>query len=156
MQLIPINDVIQDIRKRTKAGALGRKERMDEIAALIDRYELSPGKDAETIDRLTNLVLYEELTDPRPDKMTLEEYPIMSETQREERVKDEVASKLAEEVATDGRNYRVPSRDSNRNMRKYLGQLFRDEDARSRNKERRRAYEEFTKVQPIITYTIER
>lgn len=58
-----------------------RDFRMHIIEKMTDAYVEQTGKrpDGKFLERLTDVILHEELTDPRPDKMTLEEYPIMSD-----------------------------------------------------------------------------
>ena len=56
-----------------------------------------------------------------------------------ERLANYIPLKVAEEVGTDGRNYRIPSR---RKRGRYENMLV-DKYARSRNQRRRRAYNAF-------------
>ncbi|WP_060210519.1 hypothetical protein [Sporosarcina koreensis] len=69
------------------------------------------------LDRLASFLLFDELSDPHPDKMTREEYPIMSDSQRDERLGDEVSFKWTESVAVDGRDYQPKTRDYMRKLR---------------------------------------
>jgi len=100
-----------------------RAERMQLIDELIESYIAATGQrpDSVQLDRLATLCLREELTDRHPDKMSREEFPIMSDEQYVRRKtglnrkKDgrgiiETSFKLAEEYGTDGRNYRKPKR----------------------------------------------
>jgi hypothetical protein len=102
------------------AGSNPREVRMFLIDKMIDAYVEQTGDrpDGKVLEKLTNVILHEELTDPRPDKMTLEEYPIMSDRQYEKRTTGktrqknkagvtltEVPLKQATYVATDGRDY---------------------------------------------------
>lgn len=48
-------------------------------------------RDCNALDKAADLVLYEELTWSHPDKMTILEYPTLSDTQLEEREADEVS-----------------------------------------------------------------
>jgi hypothetical protein len=97
-----------------------REVRMHLIEKMTDAYIEQTGKrpDGPFLERLTNVVLHEELSDPRPDKMTLEEYPIMSERQYEKRTtgktrqKNKAGVTITEaplehgvNVATDGADY---------------------------------------------------
>jgi len=108
-----------ELMERT-AGSTYRDYRMHVIEQMIDAYIEQVGKrpDGDVLERLTNVVLHEELSDPRPDKMTIEEYPIMSErmyrvrTQGAERKKNkagvvnyEVPLEQGVNVATDGADY---------------------------------------------------
>lgn len=110
------------------AALTERTIRMQMIEELTDEYVAQTGErpDVSELERLTNAVLHEELSDPRPDKMTLEEYPIMSErmhkvrTQGSERKKNsagvvtyEVPLAHASSVGTDGIDYSPDTRSFN-------------------------------------------
>ena len=45
--------------------------------------------DSNVLERLASLILFDELSDSHPDKVTREEYPILSDSQLDEREKDE-------------------------------------------------------------------
>jgi hypothetical protein len=100
-----------------------RTKRIALIDELIESYIAATDQrpDSVQLDRLATLCLREELTDRHPDKMSREEFPIMSDEQYVRRKtglnrkKDgrgiiETSFKLAEEYGTDGRNYRRPKR----------------------------------------------
>lgn len=113
---------VDELFARAKRGDLAdRAERMALIDELIESYIAATGQrpDSVQLDRLATLCLREELTDRHPDKMSREEFPIMSDEQYIRRKtglnrkKDgrgiiETSFKLAEEYGTDGRNYRRP------------------------------------------------
>ena len=115
---------VDELFARAKRGDLAdRAERMQLIDELIESYIAATGQrpDSVQLDRLATLCLREELTDRHPDKMSREEFPIMSDEQYVRRKtglnrkKDgrgiiETSFKLAEEYGTDGRNYRKPKR----------------------------------------------
>lgn len=147
-----LHEMITELYQRTKAGELDRIERIKEINALVEAYHDSVGKspDSAALERMANLIIYEELSDPHPDKMAREEYPIMSETQREERIKSEASEKLAEEYGADGRNYKVPTR----RKRSSYEEKFVDRAARARNKERRNRYNDFVKGKSEGQFTV--
>ncbi|MEH7521702.1 hypothetical protein V7149_00245 [Bacillus sp. JJ1503] len=113
------NSKIDELWSQTKAGNLPREERFAAIEALTVEYVSATGKrpDPAQLDRLATLCLYEELTDPHPDKMARDEYPIMSDSQEEERHKDEVSLTWAESVGTDGRDYAKQTREYRRKLR---------------------------------------
>lgn len=107
------------------AASASRGQRKQAIHELTNAYVKDVGKapDGSALERLANVILHEELTDPRPDKMTLEEYPIMSERQYAKRTtgatrqrnkagvtNTEVPMQHAKYVATDGRDYFTPHR----------------------------------------------
>lgn len=73
--------------------------------------------DSNVLERLASLILFDELTDTHPDKMSREEYPILSDSQREERLGDEVSEKWAQDMASDGRDYKLPTRENLRKLR---------------------------------------
>ena len=102
-----------------KLGNSTAEQRIERVSELTEAYYEHVGKhaDSNVLERLASLILYEELTDPHPDKMTREEYPIMSDSQREERLGDEVSDIWAESVGTDGRDYKLPTRENMRKLR---------------------------------------
>ncbi|AJH82075.1 hypothetical protein P5775_21100 [Bacillus cereus] len=102
------------------------------------------------LERLADLLLYEELSNTHPDKMAREEYPIMSEHQLSRRHSGEVSMKVAEEYGSDRRNYKPPVR--RKRTRKETWKI--DREAKSRNEERRKMYREFTRVQAVKVYNV--
>ncbi|NGQ95476.1 hypothetical protein G3578_09960 [Brevibacillus sp. SYP-B805] len=134
-----------------RSGAIpDRTERARAIEALIDEYIASTGErpDPAELERLANAALHEELTDQRRNKLTAPEYPFMSEWQLAVRQNREYDIKLAEEIATDGRTYKPPTR-RHRTVRENR---FVDIYAKSKNAERRRQYRKDTAPGPIIRY----
>ncbi|KYC67186.1 hypothetical protein [Heyndrickxia coagulans] len=114
-----LNARINELWMATKRGKLPRQARFAAIEQLTEEYMAATGRrpDPAMLDRLATLCLYEEITDPHPDKMARDEYPIMSDTQEEERHDDEVSLKWAESVATDGRDYAKQTREYRRKLR---------------------------------------
>ncbi|MCR9040835.1 hypothetical protein QRX25_14765 [Bacillus sp. L381] len=138
-----LHETITEMYTRTKAGKMTRQQRIETITALSDAYFDSTGEhpEASALERMANLVLYEELSDSHPDKVTREEYPIMSETQFDERFKREASDKLAEEYDQTGSYKGRPIR---RPRSSYENKLL-DRRAKARNEERRKNYNSFTK-----------
>jgi hypothetical protein len=110
------------------ASSTSRGYRKQAIHELTNAYTKQVGKtpDGSALERLTNVLLHEELSDPRPDKMTLEEYPIMSERQYAKRTEGktrqrnkagvttvEVPLTHGRNVATDGTDYTPHKRSFN-------------------------------------------
>lgn len=104
---------------------LTRTQRIDRVAQLTDAYVIQTGErpDTSQLHRLADVILREELSDPHPDRITRNEYPIMSDrmlgrrtTGAERRRKQdgtvtvEVPFEHASNVATDGRDYTQPIR----------------------------------------------
>lgn len=115
-------------------------------------------RDTALLDRLANAILDEELTDNTSWKTHHEEYPFLSELQMARRTDgihqrkyegDSGEAKLsaAANIGTDGKSYNTPRRRERSNNEN----IFMDEGIRTRNKERKAAYEEFTKEQPVYT-----
>lgn len=155
-----LHEEITKLQQATKRGELPREVRLVKIEQLTEDYYAKTGKlpDDKALERLADLCLYEELTDDRPDKMTIEEYPIMSDTQlarrqegkhrkKEANYRIEVPLGIAENIGVDGINYNAPTR-RDRSNREHE---FINKEAKSRNKERKKNYTEFTKVQPVIS-----
>lgn len=186
---IELYEQTEAIRQQTRAGEINREERFAKLdvistqyavahAALNDmKYDEARRKaedtgrnivlpplnlmDAQALNRLADLCLYEELTDKSQYKTRDTEYPFLSEMQMARRAggaherntgvqKGEAPFTNAETIATNGRNYAVPKR----RKRSIHEDLLRDEQAMIRNKERRRKYNEFTEIQPVKTYKI--
>lgn len=147
-----LNERIDDIKARTKAGNLPREERIVEVDRVIEEYFANTGNmpDDKSLERLADLLLYEELTDTDRMKVRNNEYPFFSESQFDERHRREASFKLAEEQGVDGRNHRPPIK----RQRSNAENRFVDKKAKSVNRERKRKYAEFTKVQPVETRTI--
>jgi hypothetical protein len=147
---------ISRLQRATKNGKLPRELRLVKIGQLTEDYFAKTGEmpDAKTLQRLEDLCIYEELSDSRPDKMTLEEYPIMSDYQLARRqhgmhrkkakeedlpVRMEVPLSWAANYGNDGKNYSYPyrrERDDHENE-------WMNEMTRSRNKERNEKYNKF-------------
>jgi hypothetical protein len=147
------NDVIDDIRRRTKAGELPREARIAEIDRATEEWFARTGKmpDAKQLEALADLILHEELTDTDRMKVRNNEYPFFSESQFDERHRAEASFKLAEEQGVDGRNHKPPIKRRRSKREDYIV----DKKAKAQNKERQRAYTEFMKVQPVITSYID-
>jgi hypothetical protein len=145
------------MQRATKQGALPRELRLVKIEKLTEEYFAKTGEmpDAIALERLSDLCLYEELTDSDRMKVRNNEYPFLSETQMARRqeglharggTSGEVPLSAADSLGSDGRNYGIPTR-RERNSRENR---FVDKEAKIRNKERKQKYMEFTKVQPVI------
>ncbi|MEH7246483.1 hypothetical protein V7114_06745 [Neobacillus niacini] len=148
-----LHEAITQLQQATKRGEMPREVRLGEIEALTEEYFVKAGEwpDSTALERMADLCLWEELTDNDRMKVRNNEYPFFSETQFEERRKSETSFKLSEEQGVDGRNHKPPTRRdrSNREIK------FIDKHARIRNKERKKRYDKFTKVQPVIIHKID-
>lgn len=140
-----------------------RTERMAAVQALIDRYIEANVEvpDRAQLERLTDYVLREELTDSTAWKTHHTEYPFLSEMQLARRTDGvhqrkyesgvgETKFSASRNIGTDGRNYNIPRR----RERTKLENAFMDEETKSRNADIRKRYEEFTAVQPVHTYVM--
>jgi transcriptional regulator with XRE-family HTH domain len=150
------NDIIDDLKRKTKAGELPREVRIAEIDRVTEEWFARTGDmpDAKQLERLADLILYEELTDGSNE--------ILSDTQMARRQegkharktdnpKIEVPFKIAENVGVDKRNYNKPIR----RERSHRENEHVDKSAKIRNDERKKSYKEFTRVQPIIKSKLE-
>ncbi len=110
---------IDELFLKDKSVKLPRQERLEASDRVIEAYVLRTGKrpPSAQLGRLATLILRDELADPHPDKMTREEYPILSDSQRDEREKDEVSFKWSRDVGVDGRDYKLPTRENLRKLR---------------------------------------
>lgn len=129
-----------------------RTERMAAVHALTDAYldSCSDTAPAAQLERLSNYILREELTDMDLYKVQHNEYPFLSEHQFNVRRNSEVGMKVAEEHGTDGRNYAQPKR----RTRTRHENNFVDMRAKSRNKERAAQYRKDTAAGAVKTYNL--
>lgn len=79
---------------------LDRQDRIQLVDSLTETYVITTGKtpDGVQLDRLASFILKDELADKRKNKMQAEEYPLLSERQRETRERSEADFKVAEGV----------------------------------------------------------
>jgi hypothetical protein len=148
-----LHEDITQLQADTKRGELPREVRIVKISTLIEDYFGKTGEmpDGITLDRMSDLILYEELTDSNEHKISQTEYPFLSERQFDRRDNREVKSKYdMDGNALDGRNHGMPTR----RERTGYENRFIDKKAKIRNKERKKTYDTFTKVQPVITRRI--
>ncbi|WP_145412485.1 hypothetical protein [Paenibacillus xylanexedens] len=133
-------------------GIEDRTERMAAVSALIDSYVAVHGvsPDAAQLDRLSDYILREELTNTDRMKSRNEEYPFLSERQFERRRENEVPLEVAEEYGADGRNYRVPKR----RKRSTKELIHVDEHARIHNELRAKRYKRDTSPGEVVTYNL--
>lgn len=129
-----------------------RTERMAAVQELIDAYIDSVGKrpDGAELERLTDYILREELTDPHPDKVTRNEYPFMSDWQLDLRRDREYSLDLAENHGIDGKDYRQPTR----RRRTAKEERFIDKVAQLKNKRRNAQYKQDTSPGKLETYNL--
>ncbi|MHA2883379.1 hypothetical protein [Bacillus cereus] len=157
-----VNTLITSIRESGSSAISNRDVRAKEIKSLSDAYVEAVGErpDEFQLERLTDLFLYEELTDSNPDKMTLDEYPIMSEMQLLRRqfgkgvkkgklAKGEVPLKKLKYIGADHKNHHIPTP---RPLSTYE-MILRDK-TKSFNKERQRKYNEFIKQGKVSIWKI--
>jgi hypothetical protein len=150
-----LHENITELQQATRRGELPREVRLVKIDALIEDYFAETGEmpDAVALERLADLCLFEDLNNPSLTKMQDEEYPIMSERQFDRRESREVKS--ANDMdgnAADGQKHGKPSR----RERTAYENRFVDKKARIQNKERKKGYHDFTKVQPVVVRKIEK
>jgi len=129
-----------------------RTERMSAVKALTDRYIETYGTppDAVQLERLTDYILREELTDPDRMKTRKEEYPFLSERQLERRQEHEYSEGLAETYDTDGINRAKPER-RHRTAKEHR---FVDKVAQAKNRKRNAQYKRNTSPGPVISYNM--
>jgi hypothetical protein len=149
-----LHEAITQLQAETKRGEMPRQLRLVKIEQLTEDYYAKAGEwpDSVALERMADLILFEDLNNPSLTKMHDEEYPIMSERQYDRRQSAEVATGMRmDNNAADGGNHITPTR---RNRTTYED-LLMDKRARSRNKDRKRKYHEFTKTQPVTVYFTE-
>lgn len=116
------HDAITAEFKRYKVEKTARTDRKAFAEGLTEAYFTLHGywPPPSVLDRLATLILQDELADKHPDKMTREEFPLLSADQEKLRNKDERSIRAADDVATDGYDYRPKNRDSNRRFREVF------------------------------------
>jgi hypothetical protein len=102
------------------------------------------------LERLTDAILDEELTDPNPHKVAHTEYPFFSERQLDLRRDRETGLKAAEETGTDGRDYRRPTKRRRTNYENWRV----DKEAAGRNAERQAQYKRDTAAGRPASYNL--
>ena len=133
------------------------EERM-ELGANIALFErLSDGE----MDYLAELMMFEYVFNTHPDKTTLDEYPIKTKAQlarrqsgahrkKDYRGTREVSFVSGNQYGTDGFEYCFP----NRRKREPWEHSYMDENYISRNKERRKKYNEFKSGKSPGVFTV--
>jgi hypothetical protein len=156
-----LHESITELQQATKRGVLSRERRFEYIEAITEEYFRLTGEmpDAVALERMADLCLWEELTDPDEHKVSRNEYPFLSETQiarrqegkhsrKTDNPKIEVPLGIAENYGVDGKTHDYPTR----RQRSERENRFVDKEAKARNKARREKYTEFTKVQTVIIH----
>ncbi len=142
MALGPVNEIeeiAEQIASEKFAGTLADRDyRKQQIDALIEDHFTGTGAmpDDTQIERLTDALLCEELTDSTPYKIANTEYPIMNE-----RMFDERAAKNA--AATAAVHEQERKMTGSRRQRSPYENALSDRKAKARNKERRKRYNDF-------------
>lgn len=119
-----LHDLITEQFTQFKRIQTDRVSRIGFSNRLIEQYLAVNDKipPVGILDRLATLILQDELADKDTYKSLHNEYPLLSDRQQERRHGTERSLKASQDVATDGADYRVRTRDSNRRMREYFGQ----------------------------------
>lgn len=124
MNIVELRECVELLEEL--APTTTRKRRMAEVERLTDEYIAYTGRvpDDALLERMTNVILHEELTDNDKDKMQKNEYPILSDSMYERRTegrrgaskrKDkltlrEVPLSHARNIGVDGKDYTQPTR----------------------------------------------
>lgn len=127
---------------------------------LADNYD-EVRRNPDITERLTNAILYEELSDMHPDKMSRDEYPIMSEHQLARRQfgahrekttipRIEVPISSLMNLATDGRDYSYPKR----RQQTIEEMIYMDEVTLNRDAETCERYLDFKKGKSKGVFTV--
>lgn len=114
-----------------------------------ERPAMTPA-DSALMDRLTDLALYEEITDPNPYKVSHTEYPFMSERQLGLRRDRETSDTAAQSTGVDGKDYRRPTK----RKRSSYEHWRVDQGAKIRNEARQAQYERDTNPSEVVTYNL--
>lgn len=100
-----------------------REDRLHASDVLVEAYVEHTGKrpDGTALGRLATLILRDEAVDPNVHKVAHTEFPFHSARQERRRKESDIPYSIAQDVAIDGQDYRVKSRDSNRKIRDIRG-----------------------------------
>lgn len=114
---------IDDLYMAAKTLLTSRQERLQASDDLVEAYVSYTDKrpDGTALGRLATLILRDEAIDPDVHKVAHTEYPFHSARQARRREEEATPYAIAQDVATDGRDYRIKTRDSNRKMREING-----------------------------------
>lgn len=129
-----------------------RPKRMAQINEMIDEYVANYGEvpPPTQIERLTDSILHEELTDPNRMKVRDTEYPFLSVRQLERRYENEYSLDLAESYDANGNNRAKPER----RHRIAREQRFVDKMAQQKNRARNAQYKRDTSPGGVISYNL--
>lgn len=118
-----IHNAITTEFTRFKREQTSREHRMKFAEQITEKFFAERGEmpSASVLDRLGTLILQDELADKDIHKMTHNERPLLSTRQQDRRYDNERSMKAAQDVAVDGTDYRVKTRDSNRRLREIFG-----------------------------------
>lgn len=142
----------EDVTVLIASNIEDRTERMAAIQALIDRYVEASGErpDAAQLERLTDYILREELTDRHPDKVTRDEYPFFSAWQLELRHDREVSLWVAECLGADG----IDHKPKKKRMRSKYENAWMDRGIRIKNAKRKAQYKLDTATRTTAEYNL--
>lgn len=133
---------------------LNYEERVLVVSRLLSEYEEKHGKrpDDDTLERLADAILKE--IKPKQDEAESEkvtkDYKVLSDSQKKRRTRRENLTGDGSKIAGNGKYVENP----NRRERSNYENIRVDSAAKIRNEERRKRYNEFTKVQDVDTYHI--
>ena len=114
------SELLFDIATKCKPKPTLRVSKANEVTESYFNHTGEP-MDAESFEILADMILMDELLDTHPDKMTRKEYPIMSDSQQEERYSGEVDFEWASNVGTNYVDYTIGTRDNMRKRRIFVG-----------------------------------
>ncbi|MEI2280706.1 hypothetical protein [Paenibacillus polysaccharolyticus] len=140
------------ITELSEANIENRGERMSAVAALTDSYIEANGErpDVDALERLTNLILKEELSDMDAHKIQHNEYPFLSDRQFERRHDREVSLWVAENMGADG----IDHKPRKKRMRSKWENAYMDRDIRTKNAARKAQYKKDTSPGAVVTYNL--
>lgn len=98
------------------------EERIAKVEAITEAYFEKVGWhiDAQKLDRLATLILWDDNKDTDQHKVKHTEYPSFNKRQMIRRKQKEASDVWFDTIGSDRRNYRIPTRDNNRFMREKL------------------------------------
>ncbi|NHN31145.1 hypothetical protein [Paenibacillus agricola] len=129
-----------------------RDERILAVQELIEEYTVTNGQAPvyAELERLADAILNEELTDTAKNKISITEYPFLSERQFERRYEREYSLSLADTYDSEGTNRAKPEK----RRRTAKENRFVDKLAIVKNRRRNARYRRDTSVGALISYNL--
>jgi len=155
-------DYVRLLSFLAKKSSTTYKQRIQKVSEVTNAYITQTGTMPDTLplDKLSDLILFDDLHDRNPHKSAHSECPILSAKQLDRRrfggrgedsnMVGETSLAEAENIGTDGRDYRYP----NRRKRTIDELIYVDANARILNEAREKQYKKDTSASKLVRYNL--